>query len=122
MLNRFFASHSTFFITPDIFWQGLVYKIYAIPQVFQHAQGMDLMKLIITCWIWFSYTLFKVVAHFKNIIPRMAMGGHCRDFQTPLTGTNSCTKSEGQEMWNDTEENLTGLLERGMRPWIEDDK
>ena len=41
------------------------------------------MKTIITCWIWFFYTLYRGVAHFTYIIPRMAMGAIAAIFKNP---------------------------------------
>ena len=41
------------------------------------------MELVIKCWIWFSYTLYRVVAHFPYIIPRMAMGAIAAIFKKP---------------------------------------
>ena len=41
------------------------------------------MELVIKCWIWFSYMLYRVVAHFTYFIPKMAMGAIAAIFKKP---------------------------------------
>jgi len=41
------------------------------------------MELVIKFWIWFFYTLYRVVAHFAYIIPRMVIGAISAIFEKP---------------------------------------
>ena len=41
------------------------------------------MKLVIQFWVWFFYTLYRIVEHFTYIIPRMVLGAFAAIFEKP---------------------------------------
>lgn len=81
----FSAPKSIFNVTPDIIWQGWECRIYTITggRGFSIYSRTKLMELVIKFWIWFFYTLYRIVMHFTYLIPRMVLGAITAIFKKP---------------------------------------